>query len=132
MTSALNRYGPFSEAVIRRYTGQVLTGLEYLHNNRIMHRDIKGSNLLIDHGIIKLADFGCSKRLAALPADGDPEDELHTAVGTTQCVGWVFCVAWCVVVVVFLLTQHCCVVGTWRLKSSAAATTTTAKPTFGR
>ncbi|CAN1784043.1 Mitogen-activated protein kinase kinase kinase ANP1, partial [Linum perenne] len=53
--------------VIRTYTEQLLLGLEYLHNNGIMHRDIKGANILVDNkGCIKLADFGASKQVVEL------------------------------------------------------------------
>jgi len=46
------------------YTLHVLRGLDYLHRHNIIHRDVKGSNLLVSTaGIVKLADFGCSKKV---------------------------------------------------------------------
>ncbi|XP_041022306.1 mitogen-activated protein kinase kinase kinase 2-like isoform X2 [Juglans microcarpa x Juglans regia] len=63
ISSLLGKFGSFPEAVIRTYTKQLLLGLEYLHKNGIMHRDIKGANILVDNkGCIKLADFGASKQ----------------------------------------------------------------------
>jgi serine/threonine protein kinase len=63
----LSKFGPFSLQVIRSYLRQTLSGLIYLHDNDIMHRDIKGSNILVnDDGVVKLADFGASKKLANL------------------------------------------------------------------
>ncbi|CAA2986785.1 probable serine threonine- kinase At1g54610 [Olea europaea subsp. europaea] len=49
----------FTEAQVKCYMKQLLSGLDYCHRNGVLHRDIKGSNLLIDnHGILKIADFG--------------------------------------------------------------------------
>ncbi|KAK2976067.1 hypothetical protein RJ640_024795 [Escallonia rubra] len=67
ISSLLGKFGSFPEAVIRMYTKQLLLGLDYLHKNGIMHRDIKGANILVDNkGCIKLADFGASKQVVEL------------------------------------------------------------------
>ncbi|KAL3507962.1 hypothetical protein ACH5RR_033344 [Cinchona calisaya] len=67
ISSLLGKFGSFPESVIRMYTKQLLLGLEYLHKNNIMHRDIKGANILVDNkGCIKLADFGASKKVVEL------------------------------------------------------------------
>uniref|UniRef100_A0AAY4DWI8 Mitogen-activated protein kinase kinase kinase 1 n=1 Tax=Denticeps clupeoides TaxID=299321 RepID=A0AAY4DWI8_9TELE len=63
----LNKYGAFKEGVIINYTEQLLRGLAYLHENQIIHRDIKGANLLIDSTgqRLRIADFGAAARLAS-------------------------------------------------------------------
>ncbi|KAK6924619.1 Protein kinase domain [Dillenia turbinata] len=44
---------------VKCYMKQLLSGLEHCHKNGVLHRDIKGSNLLIDNeGMLKIADFG--------------------------------------------------------------------------
>ncbi|THF95767.1 probable serine/threonine-protein kinase At1g09600 isoform X2 [Camellia sinensis] len=49
----------FTESQIKCYMQQLLSGLEHCHSRGILHRDIKGSNLLIDNnGVLKIGDFG--------------------------------------------------------------------------
>jgi serine/threonine protein kinase len=65
LTSFVRKFRTLAEPLIASYTRQILEGLEYLHSKKIVHRDIKGENILIDGaGVIKLADFGCSKSLS--------------------------------------------------------------------
>lgn len=62
----LQEVGPLSEQASARYAKQILLGLNYLHQNAIAHRDIKGANVLLAaEGHCKLADFGASKRVEA-------------------------------------------------------------------
>lgn len=56
----------FSVPQIKCYMRQLLTGLHYCHVNQVLHRDIKGSNLLIDNeGNLKLADFGLARSFSS-------------------------------------------------------------------
>ncbi|XWS24927.1 hypothetical protein CRYUN_Cryun27aG0026700 [Craigia yunnanensis] len=51
--------GMLVEPQIKCYMHQLLSGLQHCHERGILHRDIKGSNLLIDkNGMLKIADFG--------------------------------------------------------------------------
>uniref|UniRef100_A0A3B4CYQ6 Mitogen-activated protein kinase kinase kinase 2 n=1 Tax=Pygocentrus nattereri TaxID=42514 RepID=A0A3B4CYQ6_PYGNA len=67
----LKSYGALTENVTRKYTRQILEGVCYLHSNMIVHRDIKGANILRDSaGNIKLGDFGASRRLQTICLSG--------------------------------------------------------------
>lgn len=67
LVNLLNKFGPLTVDVIRVYTKQILKGLKYLHDHTIIHRDIKGANILVGNdGVLKLSDFGASKRLEEL------------------------------------------------------------------
>uniref|UniRef100_A0A3B5LMQ3 Mitogen-activated protein kinase kinase kinase 22 n=1 Tax=Xiphophorus couchianus TaxID=32473 RepID=A0A3B5LMQ3_9TELE len=67
----LKAYGALTEKVTRRYTRQILQGVSYLHSNMIVHRDIKGANILRDSsGNVKLGDFGASKRIQTICMTG--------------------------------------------------------------
>jgi len=50
------------EEDIKQYTHMILKGLEYLHNNWYLHRDLTPSNILVSEcGVLKIADFGFTK-----------------------------------------------------------------------
>ena len=66
IAAMLVQYGTMKEPLIRSFCGQILQGLAYLHSKQIIHRDIKGANVLVDNrGTIKISDFGISKRVEA-------------------------------------------------------------------
>ncbi|XP_061861135.1 mitogen-activated protein kinase kinase kinase 19 [Colius striatus] len=83
ISSVINRFGPLPETVLCNYTKQILQGVAYLHANCVVHRDIKGNNvLLMPTGVVKLIDFGCARRLARASPSGTRSQVLRSARGT--------------------------------------------------
>ena len=79
INSMLTNYGPFEEPLVRNFTRQILIGLNYLHSKSIIHRDIKGANILIDiKGEVKISDFGISKKLS--PSNQEKRASLQGSV----------------------------------------------------
>ena len=68
---------PFLPSETKTLLSQVITGLDFLHSQWIMHRDLKSSNLLMNNrGEIKIADFGMARYY------GDPPPKLTQLVVT--------------------------------------------------
>ena len=65
--SISKNFGKFPENLVGLYMSQVLHGLLYLHEQGVIHRDIKGANILTTkQGLVKLADFGVATRTTTL------------------------------------------------------------------
>ncbi|KAJ7758429.1 hypothetical protein B0H14DRAFT_3598399 [Mycena olivaceomarginata] len=61
------RFGKFPESLVAVYISQVLEGLMYLHDQGVIHRDIKGANILTNKdGTVKLADFGVASNTTSV------------------------------------------------------------------
>ncbi|KAL0904969.1 hypothetical protein M5K25_027136 [Dendrobium thyrsiflorum] len=72
-----SNFGPFPETLVPVYISQVLEGLVYLHEQGVIHRDIKGANILTTkEGLVKLADFGVATKL------NEADLNTHSVVGT--------------------------------------------------
>ncbi|KAL4921630.1 kinase-like domain-containing protein [Aspergillus aurantiobrunneus] len=64
--SDLMRPGPIPEEYIIIIIRELLKGLDYLHSDKKLHRDVKAANILLTSGgQVKLADFGVSSQLSA-------------------------------------------------------------------
>lgn len=65
--SLIKDFGNPSEKLVASYTSKILEGLDYLHGQGVIHRDLKAANILsTKNGNIKLSDFGVSLNTKAV------------------------------------------------------------------
>ncbi|XP_028055987.1 cell division control protein 2 homolog 1-like [Camellia sinensis] len=60
---------------IKNFMRQILSGLAYCHKLKIMHRDLRPANLLVDHegSVVKIADFGLARKFGSPLGEYCPE-----------------------------------------------------------
>jgi hypothetical protein len=72
----MKRKGPLNTEITTFALACVLEAIEYLHKSKVVHRDVKPENMLLDvRGYVKLADFGFAKKLG-------PDGKTRTFCGT--------------------------------------------------
>ncbi|XPS99051.1 [Pyruvate dehydrogenase (acetyl-transferring)] kinase [Ascochyta lentis] len=80
----------FQEAQIKCYMLQLFKGLRYLHDNHILHRDMKAANLLINNrGRLQIADFGLARHYdEPVPQRGKGNGEARREYTTLVVTRW--------------------------------------------
>jgi len=79
LANTVAKFGSLPEGLIAVYIEQILQGLCYLHIQGVVHRDIKGANILTTkEGTVKLADFGVATRMpdGRLPQQARQDDDV--------------------------------------------------------
>ncbi|KAI8983057.1 kinase-like domain-containing protein [Pilobolus umbonatus] len=72
LMSTLKAFGAFPEKLVASFCVKILNGLKYLHDNQVVHCDLKAANILTTKtGDVKLTDFGVSLNLKIKGADVD-------------------------------------------------------------
>jgi mitogen-activated protein kinase kinase kinase 4 len=81
LESLVELSGGLPEALTRRFTAQILSGVAELHKNGVVHRDIKTANIFLtnDGNCLKLGDFGSA---AKIKQQFTMPGELRNMVGT--------------------------------------------------
>jgi len=123
LAQVVKKWGNLTEMLCGTFMCQALEGLRYLHMQGIMHRDIKGANILTDKDAqVKLADFGVATKLdwSQNESQSGPGKMEYTAVGTPywmapeliemgqpQADSWAACDMWSLgCTIIELMTGH--------------------------
>lgn len=69
--------GGLPTEVIREWFGALARGVGYLHHQGVVHRDLKPANIFVEHGQVKIGDYGLSRRMS-----GSEGGDLSRGVGT--------------------------------------------------
>jgi serine/threonine protein kinase len=90
LRSLLDQFGPLQPRVAAKFTRQILHGLEFLHQQKVVHRDIKAANVLVNvDSVCKLADFGSSETFEeAKGMKGTPYWMAPEVITGTRKIGW--------------------------------------------
>ena len=81
LNELLKRRKIISELEMRYYLAQILSAVKYMHENKVIHRDLKLGNLFLGQNLmIKIGDFGLATRLEY---DGERK---HTVCGTPNYI----------------------------------------------
>ncbi len=83
LSSLIERVGPLPETRLTQIAAQVVSGLAFAHGRGIVHRDIKGDNVLLDaDGTAVIADFGTAQAVSGyVTATG-----VNMTMGTPQYI----------------------------------------------
>ena len=84
ISTILRQNGVFPEVLCANIIGQVFRGLKYLHDRSILHRDVKGGNILVStqRGSVKLGDFGVSMVAREAQDPGTGKKDQSTFAGS--------------------------------------------------
>jgi serine/threonine-protein kinase len=84
LAKEVRRSGPFTEAAVKQFLREFLPLLHYVHENQVIHRDIKPTNIIRckDDGRLVLIDFGAVKEQIAQTDDSGMRHSTTQFVGT--------------------------------------------------